>query len=120
MSLRKPHSLTSKAFWDRKAAPLENAYKLRKAYNPMMGDIMNVAVRYLPRGEGKTFFEIGCYPGRLLILFKETLGYSVSGIDYADKVMSLREELAKLGVTVIPGDFFDYVPDKKYDVVASF
>jgi 2-polyprenyl-3-methyl-5-hydroxy-6-metoxy-1,4-benzoquinol methylase len=83
---------------------------------------MTVIRENLPPGEGRSFFEIGCYPGRFLVMFKERLGHEVNGIDFADKVQLLSKELSQLGknIAVLKGDFFEHITDKKYDVVASF
>lgn len=73
---------------------------------------------------GGTCFEVGCYPGRFLMYLGTKFGYEVSGIDLTPPVLTLLpEHLRAHGVKVgrlIHGDFFDYEPDRRYDVVCSF
>jgi 2-polyprenyl-3-methyl-5-hydroxy-6-metoxy-1,4-benzoquinol methylase len=78
---------------------------------------------YLPPGEGRSFFEIGCAPGRILADFCGRLGFTAYGLDYASEPEPIEQNLRKMGVKVgkvYKADFFTWEPEERYDVVASF
>jgi len=115
--------ITSKEFWDANAADIDHLDDLSRGTDPLICRIMEILQHYLPNGHGKTFFEVGCYPGRFLAMFSKRMGYLVSGIDYTDKAMLLPEQLRKIGVNgseILINDFFKLVTEKQYDVVGSF
>lgn len=80
--------------------------------------------QWVPSGSG-TCLEIGCYPGRYLAVFGE-LGYRLSGIDLASRVLDrLPEWLVSRGYKI--GDFHqeDFAQfyeriEQRFDVVCSF
>jgi SAM-dependent methyltransferase len=92
------------------------------AYEPDEVLFKEVFKRYLPRG-GECF-EVGCYPGNFLAYLGLQFDYTVSGIDATPAVATcMLPLLADLGVKVgdlVQGDFFDWQPDRQYDVVCSF
>jgi 2-polyprenyl-3-methyl-5-hydroxy-6-metoxy-1,4-benzoquinol methylase len=78
---------------------------------------------FLPPGEGKTFFEVGCAPGRILADFCGRLGFTAHGLDFASDPEVIERNLGKAGIKVGKvhrADFFSWQPEERYDVVASF
>jgi 2-polyprenyl-3-methyl-5-hydroxy-6-metoxy-1,4-benzoquinol methylase len=80
-------------------------------------------VPHLPRGEGRSFLEIGCAPGGILEHVCGTLGYEANGLDFVcapEEIEGrLRARSIKVG-KVHKADFLEWSPDRRYDVVASF
>lgn len=82
----------------------------------------NLFAKYLPTGGD--CFEVGCFPGRFLAHLGKKYNYVVSGIDlvpgsrdYLQRV--LTEQGVKVGA-LTEGDFLQFIPESKYDVVCSF
>jgi 2-polyprenyl-3-methyl-5-hydroxy-6-metoxy-1,4-benzoquinol methylase len=116
MSERNADDLTPQSVWDERYRDLDMECAEEECQFQELFD------KYLP-GNG-TLFEVGCYPGRLMIYLGRKLGYVVSGIDRTPYVHDrLRSRLEKCGVKcgeLIEGDFFKFQSEKKYDVVCSF
>ncbi|EYF04154.1 methyltransferase domain-containing protein [Chondromyces apiculatus] len=86
-------------------------------------EIYDDVAPFLPSGKGKSFFEVGCAPGRILADFGGRLGFTVHGLDYTAEPESIENNLRKRGLTVgkiHKADFFTWEPPERYDVVASF
>lgn len=78
-------------------------------------------LKYIPKGKGSCF-EIGCFPGYWLSVLGE-LGYTLSGLDMAERTPELTPWLKSLGYPVgkIAQLDFDYhKPRPAYDIVCSF
>jgi SAM-dependent methyltransferase len=78
---------------------------------------------FLPRQQGLTFCEIGCAPGRILADFCGRLGFTACGLDYACEPAVIQQFLQKRNIKlgrIEKGDFFDWKPAEKFDIVASF
>lgn len=79
--------------------------------------------RYLPRGNGLTFLEIGCAPGGILAHICGTLGYEAHGIDFACEPGEIEARLRSRNVQVgriHKADFLTFESDRQFDVVSSF
>ncbi|WP_081426708.1 class I SAM-dependent methyltransferase [Sorangium cellulosum] len=110
--------LTSQEYW-------ENHWKGYLGTEDLGGgcEIYDDVAPFLPRGEGLSFLEIGCAPGRILADFCGRLGYTANGLDYACDPAIVEQELTKRGIRVgriEKGDFFSWKPAEKFDIVASF
>jgi len=85
-------------------------------------DFDDLFEKYLP--EGGSCFEVGCYPGRILMHLGKRFGYTVSGIDLTPHVKDrLRKKILENGIelgTLIHGDFFSFHSRDVYDIVCSF
>lgn len=89
---------------------------------PFFSDIHKLLVKHLPRGEGKTCLEIGCYPGTYLWYFNTYFGYRPSGIEYVEAcVPKCREYMRSLGIEadIRQADLFQFSADEKWDLVYS-
>ncbi len=78
--------------------------------------------KYIPTDK-KSFFEVGCFPGRYSALFGEK-GFELNGLDLTPAVMNqlpewFKEKRYNVG-EFIKSDFLKYNSNKQYDVVASF
>lgn len=66
--------------------------------------------------------EIGCFPGRYLTIFGNNR-IELNGLDFIQEVKFLKQKFQENGFVAgsfINADFTTYVPEKKYDCVASF
>ena len=83
-------------------------------------------LKYIPKASfDKRVLEIGCAPGKWLVLFNKELNYLISGIEYvpiaADKtvenfkILNIPEEQ----YTMQKADFFTLQPNPIYDTVFS-
>ncbi len=108
--------LTTKEFWT-----YENPrFKFERHSDHAIYDLIQ---KHIPQNNEGGCLEIGSFPGPFLAAFGD-LGYTLNGIDFHPKNEKelpdwLRMQGFKTGEfkTV---DFFEYAPDKKMDVVASF
>ncbi len=101
--------------------PLEGLRRHRRSGGGC--EIYDDVAPFLPRGEGLSFFEIGCAPGRILADFCGRLGFTAYGLDYACDPEVVEQEIRKRGIKVgkiEKGDFFCWRPQQKFDIVASF
>ncbi|MDR0733161.1 MAG: class I SAM-dependent methyltransferase [Dysgonamonadaceae bacterium] len=74
---------------------------------------------------GKTFIEIGGFPGTMSIYFHKKYNCNVSLLDfYIDKEMVGKMEqtndIPKETIECIACDFFDFAPARLYDIVFSY
>lgn len=79
--------------------------------------------KYLPRNKKLSVLEVGSIPGNFLVYFNKNFGYQVNGIDFADNDQVFHETMRKNGIDdykFTKGDFFEFNPPTKYDLVASF
>jgi 2-polyprenyl-3-methyl-5-hydroxy-6-metoxy-1,4-benzoquinol methylase len=77
--------------------------------------------KFCPSTPSGTCLEIGCYPGRFLAVLGE-MGYELYGVDFAERVESLSVWMKSRNYRVggfWHEDFFEFRPDKKFDVVLS-
>lgn len=107
---------TTKNDWD----------KYLKRYEPKLIESVvfaDVFKKYLTPDKNKSILEIGCAGGNFLCYLVKTFGYRPYGIDYSDEIMRTKElfEFNGLKAPVLyKGDFFQWNPNKKFDVVCSF
>src|ERR1051325_6561309 len=83
-----------------------------------------VLARYLSgtHSAGASAIEIGCVPGNYMVYLNKEFGYRVDGIDYSEKLDHVRANLEYNGIhnsRLFAGDFFDFVPPERYDLVFS-
>jgi len=92
--------------------------ELRKNYKPSHHFLLS---KLLQKNEKWKCFEIGCVPGKHLLYFYENYGYKPTGIDFSERIESVREYFRKenIPVELHKGDFFEFKTDKKYNVVVS-
>lgn len=86
-------------------------------------EIYDDVAPFLPPGEGRSFFEIGCAPGRILADFCGRLGFTAYGLDYTADPEGIKRNLERRGVKVgqiFKEDFFTWKNEERYDVVGSF
>jgi 2-polyprenyl-3-methyl-5-hydroxy-6-metoxy-1,4-benzoquinol methylase len=79
--------------------------------------------RFLPRGEGLSFLEIGCAPGGILGHICGALGYEAHGLDFACEPSDIEALLRRHKVNVgeiHKADFLAWRPERRFDIVASF
>ncbi len=73
--------------------------------------------------EGKNIFDIGCNCGFMDISLAQ-VAQSVRGVEYNDTLVRIAESvknfLGRDNVFFETGDFKEYVPDEKYDIILSF
>ncbi len=92
------------------------------AYEGAVFEQHPVLKRFIPEGRGKTAIEIGCVPGNFLVYLAKEFEYTVSGIDYSDRLEYTRANLAYHEVQVddlYQDDLFSFRPRKQYDLVFS-
>lgn len=111
------NNLTDRSFWEKY---WEN-YQYQKIPQKMFFD------KYIPSeiNDGKSFIEIGGFPGTMSIYFHKKFGFNVSLLDfYIDKEMVHKLErtnnIKEGTINWIESDFFVFESDKKYDFVFSF
>ena len=110
------NKLTTKDFW------VQNNTEVKFNRHSDHG-IDNLIKRYIPPTSSGSCLEIGSYPGPFLSTFGD-LGYILNGIDFhPDNAIRLPIWLQSQGYKTnqfLCVDFFDYKPEQKYEVVASF
>jgi SAM-dependent methyltransferase len=110
------NTLTDRIFWKE----YWKNYQYKKVPQKMFFD------KYLPSSiSGKTFIEIGGFPGTMSIYFHKKYNCTVSLLDYyIDKEMTNKLEQAndipKDTVKCIESDFFDFNSKQLYDIVFSY
>jgi cyclopropane fatty-acyl-phospholipid synthase-like methyltransferase len=86
--------------------------------------ISNALLKYVKtQSSGKKSLEIGCAPGKWMVFAAEHLGYHSSGVEYLPKAAeTTRKNLIQCNVDgeVITADFFEYKPERKFDLVMSY
>jgi len=118
-------ALTSPRFWETlwSSSPVRSLQ-----FDPRLGTFGWIHARlqkHLPRSEGLSLLEVGCYPGRFLWYFSRYFGYRVEGIDYIDWCCEKTGELLKAAgveARVHQKDFLTWEPteQERWDVVSSF
>lgn len=94
-------------------------------FSPYEGPVFEqhpVIEPFLRGGEGKTAIEVGCVPGNWLVYLHREFGYTVSGIDYSDKLDYVKANLKYHEVAVgelYPADLFTFETPERFDVVFS-
>lgn len=76
--------------------------------------------KYLPKGEGYKFIELGATPGNNLVYFAKSFLYQVTGLDYAG-VELMRQFLDRQNInySLVDEDMFKWNGQEGYDVVFS-
>lgn len=103
----------------------DSNYKNLEFFKPTIFDPIRKIIKHYIKNEtqGKTVFEVGCFPGRYLSVFGD-LGFCLNGIDLTPRVKNdmpiwLKNNGYDLG-NFLCEDFLKYGPDRKYDLVCSF
>jgi len=81
-----------------------------------------VLKRFLSQTGGGDAIEIGCGTGSYMIYINKEFGYRIDGLDYSDNMEYVRANLSHNGIQdsqLFNADFFEFAPDKKYDLVLS-
>lgn len=102
--------------------------RLTQTYRPSIVDCDSILfgsllTQYLPKRNDFNCIEIGGIPGKFLVFLNKTLGYHVTGIDFADTDSFFRDNMALNDVQeyeFIKADFLEFSPARKFDVVVSF
>jgi trans-aconitate methyltransferase len=79
--------------------------------------------KYLPVSTTMRAIELGCVPGSYMLYLHRRYGYRVSGLDFLDRINTLRPNLTALGVVpekLIKADFLTADIGDTWNVVASF
>ncbi len=82
----------------------------------------SVLSRFLYNAGGGDAVEIGCATGNFMVYINKEFGYRVDGLDYSDQMDYVRANLFFNGIhdaNLFSADFFEFAPDKKYDLVFS-
>jgi 2-polyprenyl-3-methyl-5-hydroxy-6-metoxy-1,4-benzoquinol methylase len=94
-------------------------------FSPYEGPVFEqhpVLEGFIADGRGKTAIEVGCVPGNFLVYLAKEFGYTVSGIDYSDRLEYTRANLRYHSVAVEElhqADLFAFRPTRQYDLVFS-
>ena len=78
--------------------------------------------RFLSHAGGGEAIEIGCGTGNYMVYINKEFGYWIDGLDYSDNMAYVRANLLYNGIQdaeLFNGDFFEFMPAKKYDLVLS-
>lgn len=116
-----PQNLEDRAgtqFWNERWASLPPF----RPYEGAVFETHSVLKNFLRASTGRSAIEIGCVPGNYLVYLNKEFGYTVSGIDYSDRLDYVEANLAYHKVPVgrlINADLFKFVPDERYDLVFS-
>jgi 2-polyprenyl-3-methyl-5-hydroxy-6-metoxy-1,4-benzoquinol methylase len=88
--------------------------------------IVETIKKYIPvASKNKTVLEIGCAPGKWLVMFNKELGYKIAGFEYCEPAYNKTIENFKLNnidredVDIKLVDFLKADFKEKYDVVVS-
>lgn len=82
--------------------------------------------KFIPKAKsGQRALEIGCAPGKWMVLFNKELGYNISGIEYVE--VAAKKTIENFHILDIPAeeydvqvaDFFKVEPSSDFDVVFS-
>ncbi|MDP2385904.1 MAG: class I SAM-dependent methyltransferase [Bacteroidota bacterium] len=111
-------NLASQSYWD-------EAYAGYSLQDKVADDdiVKKWLLKYIPKVNGASCMEIGCFPGRYLTVMGD-LGYKLSGIDLTPRVKNefpawLKKEGYDVG-SFSQEDFLKFNPQEKYDMVCSF
>lgn len=110
-------NLADQSYWDSSYAN----HKFEMA--PSVDPVRQWIEKNIPASQGKSCFEIGCFPGRYLSVFGK-LGYELHGVDLTPRVTKdfpewLKASGFKTG-EFQQADIFKFSTEKKYDLVCSF
>lgn len=118
--------LSLQQYWDEEWRKWQETWKGEENYSneekSIQGYYFNTLFKkYLPHGE-KTYLEIGCAPGSIMVNFAKNFRYRVSGIDYSsgEVVRNTLKRHKIMDYDLIEQDFLDFETVQKFDVVASF
>ncbi len=113
--------LTNQKYWekyyDEVSLEKNSVLKICDYYNPVWKAWMSYCKK-----KPETVIEIGAYPGRYISYFGSKFGLKPSGIDFNSDVNKIAQSMKIMGVSdyeYIQKDLFEYVPEKKYDLVFS-
>jgi len=117
--------LTEKIFWEKFWSSITLPQKVDYDFkNDRV--IAETIKKYIPSAcKDKTVVEIGCAPGKWLVMFNKELGYKIAGFEYCepafDKTLENLEinEIGKEDIELELVDFLHANFNKTYDVVVS-
>jgi SAM-dependent methyltransferase len=107
-----------KEFWNRTWAHLPPPER----YQGPVFEHHRILARFLAEAGGGEAIEIGCVPGNYMIYLAKEFRYRVSGIDYAESLPYVRENLRINGIPdaeLFHCDLFQFTPPRRYDLVFS-
>ncbi|WP_262733109.1 class I SAM-dependent methyltransferase [Gaetbulibacter sp. NE] len=112
-------TLTSKSYW-------ENYYKANHAQRQHIIDVCSYYdgfwSQFFDAEKGKTFIEIGGFPGRYLAYVAARYGVTPTCLDYNSNTSQITSTFEVMGVTsyhILQEDFLNYSPKQTYDYVFS-
>lgn len=117
--------LTEKLFWDKFWSNITLPQKVNYGFkNDRV--IAETIKKYIPSAnKDKTVVEIGCAPGKWLVMFNKELGYKIAGFEYCEPAFIRTienfdiNEIEKEDIEVELLDFLNGSFNKTYNVVVS-
>lgn len=114
-------NLTEKIFWDEYWGKI-NLPSLPNKSHSFERCLSGELERNVSNKKGE-ILEIGCAPGKWIGHLSKSSGLIPSGIEYSRVGIELtHKNFELLGIepgTIFEGDFFEIVPDRKFDIVMS-
>jgi len=113
--------LTNESYWEKH---FENASLVNRNLEKQFADFLPLFDRIPGYSKRKIagIFEVGCFPGRYLQFLSNRWGAEANGIDFVRDFSPMEHFFRESGTpvgTLIQGDFFQTVPEKKFDVGIS-
>jgi len=118
--------ITEKSFWEKYWGDIELPKKVDFNFkNDRV--IANTILDYVPKATtNQKALEVGCAPGKWMVLLYEKLGYAIDGFEYVEIAAEKTKEnfllcnIPEEKFNIVTADFLTQVPSPKYDVVTSF
>ncbi|PRM96154.1 class I SAM-dependent methyltransferase [Aliarcobacter cryaerophilus] len=118
--------ITEKSFWEKYWGEIKLPQKVDFNFkNDRV--IAETIINNVPKAkEGQTALEVGCAPGKWMILLNEKLNYNINGFEYVDVAAEkTRQNFLMCNIPenrfkVVTADFLTQIPSPIYDVVTSF
>jgi 2-polyprenyl-3-methyl-5-hydroxy-6-metoxy-1,4-benzoquinol methylase len=116
-------SLTDEAYWDERWGTVQLPALVDEGIRWQLA-MAQVFRRFLPHDPSRSVFEIGCAPGRWLVWFHRTFGYTAYGCDLSKAAAETTRR--NFATTDVPGEVFTgdvtkpgELPARQFDVVVS-
>lgn len=118
--------ITEKSFWEKYWGEIKLPQKVDFNFkNDKV--ISETIIEHIPKAKpGESALEIGCAPGKWMLLIHEYLNYKIHGFEYVDAAAEKTKEnflicnIPKEEFKVITADFLSQEPTPKYNLVTSF
>ena len=117
--------ITGKSFWEEYWGNIQLPKRVDYGFkNDRV--IAEIIEKYLPLGDiNHKALEIGCAPGKWMLLLYEKLNYTVNGFEYVD--IAAKKTIENLSLCDVPAerynvltaDFLTQIPTPEYDIVLS-